>query len=254
MNRICKVILAAAAVMALAVPAMGAPGDVKLIVKDDGGSANVFSVDNTGAAVATKLGLGTTVPQATFHNAEMTTNPSRGVLVGQHNNGLQAASILFQKSRGTIAAPTVPISGDYIGIFQAQYWNGLSYDRAAQFGFRSETAGYAGPTVGTTTMPSSILFFSGASTQTGDANIMTERMRITAAGNVVVGNSGGVAAGSLAITATNGFLYVPTVAGAVTSCATMTAYTGHAPVWLDTTNMKICSCVAGALKCTAVMN
>lgn len=232
----------------------------KLVVKGTDGTTNKFVVDDTGAVtasgnvIAPKLGLGTTNPLTTFHNAEQSTSASRGVLVAQHNDGAQAANILFRKSRGTEASPIVPILGDYIGIFTAQYWNGVSYDRPAQFGFRSDAAGYAGQTAGTTTMPNMIVFFTGASTQAGDPNIMTERARISSQGNVVVGNSGGVATADLATNASNGFLYIPSVSGALTSCASVSTYTGHVPVWFDTANSKICTCQAGALKCTAALN
>lgn len=60
----------------------------------------------------------------------------------------------------------------------------------------------------------------------------TERMRITGAGNVVAGGSV-----ALATNATNGFLYVPTCAGAPTG--TPTAITGMAPIVVDTTNNKM---------------
>jgi hypothetical protein len=60
----------------------------------------------------------------------------------------------------------------------------------------------------------------------------TERMRITAAGNIIAG-----ASAALATTATDGFLYVPTCAG--TPTGTPTAITGMAPIVVDTTNNKL---------------
>jgi hypothetical protein len=60
----------------------------------------------------------------------------------------------------------------------------------------------------------------------------TERARITAAGSFVAG-----ASVALATTATDGFLYVPTCAGAPTG--TPTAITGMAPIIVDTTNNKL---------------
>jgi len=59
-----------------------------------------------------------------------------------------------------------------------------------------------------------------------------ERMRITAAGNIVAG-----ASAALATTATDGFLYVPTCAG--TPTGTPTAITGMAPIVVNTTNNKL---------------
>ena len=60
----------------------------------------------------------------------------------------------------------------------------------------------------------------------------TERMRITATGNIVAG-----ASAALATNATDGFLYVPTCAG--TPTGTPTAITGMAPIVVDTTNNKM---------------
>ena len=57
------------------------------------------------------------------------------------------------------------------------------------------------------------------------------RMHLDTAGNVMVGNA------ALPVTATNGFLYIPTCAGAPTG--TPTAYTGLAPIIIDTTNLRI---------------
>jgi hypothetical protein len=61
---------------------------------------------------------------------------------------------------------------------------------------------------------------------------ISERMRITSAGNVVAGGSV-----ALATTATDGFLYVPTCAGVPTG--TPTAITGMAPIVVNTTNNKL---------------
>ena len=66
----------------------------------------------------------------------------------------------------------------------------------------------------------------------GNTFTFTERMRVTADGNVVAGGSV-----ALATTATNGFLYVPTCAG--TPTGTPTSITGMAPIVVDTTNNKM---------------
>lgn len=60
----------------------------------------------------------------------------------------------------------------------------------------------------------------------------TERFRITVNGNIIAGNQA-----ALATTATNGFLYIPTCAGVPTG--TPTAYTGMAPLVVNTTNNKL---------------
>jgi len=60
----------------------------------------------------------------------------------------------------------------------------------------------------------------------------SEVMRVTSDGNFVAG-----ASNALATNAANGFLYVPTCAGAPTG--TPTAITGMAPIVVDTTNNKL---------------
>ena len=60
---------------------------------------------------------------------------------------------------------------------------------------------------------------------------LTERMRITSAGNVLVNTA------AVATTATDGFLYVPTCAG--TPTGTPTTYTGRSPIVIDSTNNKL---------------
>jgi hypothetical protein len=60
----------------------------------------------------------------------------------------------------------------------------------------------------------------------------TEKLRITGAGNIVLGSQT-----ALATNATNGFTYLPTCAGAPTGSAT--SYTGKAPFVVDTTNNRL---------------
>lgn len=61
--------------------------------------------------------------------------------------------------------------------------------------------------------------------------VPTERLRVTAAGNVTIGTA------ALATNATDGFLYIPTCAGTPTGAPT--AYTGRVPIVYDTTNNKL---------------
>lgn len=63
-------------------------------------------------------------------------------------------------------------------------------------------------------------------------NTAVERLRVDKSGNVSVGT------GSLATTATDGFLYVPTMAGAPTGIPT--AKNGLSSIVIDTTNNKVC--------------
>ncbi len=129
------------------------------------------------------LGVGTALPAATLHVSESVTDAGRGILSAQHNDGAQAASVVLRKSRGTESSPSLLLTNDYIGAFIAEYWNGTSYDRSAQWGFRTDGPVIAG------SAPTAIMFYTGASTRTGDPLIMAERFRITSWGDVGIGTA-----------------------------------------------------------------
>jgi len=252
MKKICKVILAAAAVVALAVPAMAAD---KLIVKDAAGTTNVFTVDDAGIANSIKSGVGLSAghaAEAQVHVVDIAGAPARCMILGQHNNAATAANIIFRKSRGTDLAPVAVNLGDFVASFHANGYDGTKYLSTATVSMQVDPNGGA---VTSTNLPISLMFMTGINANgAADPGNKTDRFRLTYNGNVIAANKGGAATGNIAVSDTNGHFYVPTVAGAVTSCATMSTYVGHAPVWLDVTNFKVCSCIAGALKCTAVMN
>jgi hypothetical protein len=75
-----------------------------------------------------------------------------------------------------------------------------------------------------------VLWYTGNNSMVFGTN-NSRRMEIDGSGNVMAGG------GSLATTATNGFLYVPTCAGVPTG--TPTAITGMAPIVVNTTNNKL---------------
>lgn len=83
--------------------------------------------------------------------------------------------------------------------------------------------------------PTSLVFGTSAAFATP-----TERMRITSAGNVVVNTA------ALGTTATNGFLYIPTCAGAPTGVPT--TFTGRSPLIVDSTNNRFYVYVSGSWK------
>jgi hypothetical protein len=71
----------------------------------------------------------------------------------------------------------------------------------------------------------------------------TERARMDTAGNIALGTQ------ALATNATNGFVYIPTCAGAPTG--TPTTFTGLAPMVVDSANNKLYVYISGAWR---VMN
>jgi len=260
-----KMITSIAAVLAVSALMAGSAfaGADKLVVKGTDGTTTKFSVQDDGNitttggfyydAVNLRVGVGTTTPNTSLHIAANSTDALRGNTNSQHNNGAQGAVINFVKSRGTQASPAVLTTGDgtgdYIGAFVAQYWNGTTYDRSSQFAFRNDLTGYT--VSGANVVPTMILFQTGASTSASDPNIMTERFRISSKGNIVAGNKGGVASANMTVTDTDGFLYIPVIAGQPTS--TPTAYTGHSPIAVDAGGAKLWIYVGGAWK-SATLN
>jgi hypothetical protein len=76
------------------------------------------------------------------------------------------------------------------------------------------------------------------STTPDGAAAAVERLRVTQAGNVLINTA------AIATNATDGFLYVPTCAG--TPTGTPTAFTGRAPIVVNTTNNKLYFYSSGA--------
>jgi len=230
MNKFCKILLAAAAVTALAAPAMAAD---KLIVKNAAGTADVFKVGDTGIVNAGKIGLGVTTPEVSLHAAETTTSASRGLLTAQHNDGAQASYVLFRKSRGTnpnlvpqtLNAGAMVLTNDFIASLDAQGWDGYNYVNSAGAAFQVDGTVVQGDPVITPTglatypgrVPMAFVVLTGNKTGTLAANGRGERFRITSDGRMRLSNQPAAPAnnatctvGDMILDAPNGFLYLCT--------------------------------------------
>lgn len=249
MKQMVKVVLTAAALVALAAPTMAAAAN-KLVVRDAANSYNVFTVNDAG-----QVGVGTDAPFADFQSTSTsTTNGYRGVTALQISAGNPGGVMNFMRAAGTPSSMAQPSDNNYIGVFSAFYYSTplLAFDRSAQFGFRNDAASSSG------SFPTKIMFI------TGDKAVnLKEGMAISSNQNVIVGNLGSAGTADMATSATSGFLYIPTVAGALTTCGSVpagrtltvgAAYPGHVPVWFDNTSSKICTCQGATLKCTAALN
>lgn len=249
MKMISKVLMTAVAVAALAAPAMAAD---KLIVQDATGTVTKAVITDSGF-----LGLGDATSPSVIFNAKGSNTYASQLL-------LQREETIANGGAGFIAAHNnagygMPTSGDRLGYFlfgsfyqdtTNQYGGGVNYLWAKNGG------GIAARAEGAWSYTSLPTYFTFETAPVGSAS-RTERLRISSAGNIVAGNKGGTTGTTdMATTVTDGFLYIPTVAGALSTCATSTKYGGHVPIWYDVTNNKICSCVGAtpALKCTAVLN
>jgi len=196
-------------------------------------------VDDNGQVSAGKIGSGLSAGHAvesSFHVVDVTNSPSRGVIVGQHDGSAAAANVIFRKSRGTDLSPSAVAQGDYIAAFHGNVWDGSKYVTTATVNFQMD-----GP-VTTTSAPQALLLSTGLNSNgAADPGNKIERLRVTSSGDVIIANKGKYStAATMPVDATAGFMYVPTVGS---------QHAGHAPLWVDTTNSQLCTCVGATLKC-----
>jgi hypothetical protein len=139
--------------------------------------------------------------------------------IGANTN---AANIFIRKTRAASpATQTIVSSTDSIGGILFQGSDGTAYKYVAAIQAEMDGA------PGANDMPGRLVI---KTTPDGSAS-PAERVRIDNKGNVIVNNA------AIATNATDGFLYVPTCAG--TPSGTPTAYSGRAPIVINTTNNKL---------------
>jgi hypothetical protein len=165
---------------------LSAAGSINLTVKGAASqSVDLQQWQDSSANVLTKIdasghfGVGTASPQASLHIADTTTAITRGVIVAQHNTGIQSPLIIYRKSRGTEGSPTAVGSADFLGLFMAYPYDGSQYlAGTASFGFLSNG------TVSTGTVSTD--FFVATSTA-ADGSATNKRLYIKSDGTVGIG-------------------------------------------------------------------
>jgi hypothetical protein len=129
--------------------------------------------------VSDKVGIGTTTPAASLHVATESTSQPRGVVIQESVSANNSAFLVFRKSRGTIAAPSVIANGDVLGTLYGEGYDGTEFMRAgANIKFTA-----VGP-VSTGSIPTDLVF------STGSSGLGQERMRISSDGFMTVGVPG----------------------------------------------------------------
>jgi hypothetical protein len=146
----------------------------------DGG---VLTFGNTNAATERmritgvgRVGIGTDAPATQFQVNAVT---EWGVaLRSASNTDTFRCMYLTQRAKGSLASPTVPVSGTIIGGLEAGAWNSSAYT----FGFNGGAAIQiqAEGTWTTTSCPTNIGFYTNSSGNAG----YTERMRLNADGSI----------------------------------------------------------------------
>jgi len=243
MKKICKVILAAAAVAALAVPAMAAD---KLIVKNAAGTGTAFKVDDAGTITvrnATDTADVFSVTNTGYINLPIAAGLGRGAkfLDSSATNNFAAVTVApdaTQPNQG-MGLVVVPRGTGFNAAIKAQ----LSIFNTDQV---ADPVNYESLVV-----KSGGTLYSINSVKAGTGLLRPIAFQINGATKLNVDTTGSVQIGtaSLATTATDGFPYIPTCAGTPTGVPT--AVTGFAPMVVDSTNSKLYVYVGGSWK---VMN
>jgi len=133
-----------------------------------------------------------------------------------------APDIFFRKARGSVASPSAVATSDGIGRIGFQVYGGSNY----------RTIAFITSSVDAYTSDTDIASRLGFFTSPAGGVATSERMRITGAGNIVLGTQA-----ALSTSATDGFVYIPTSAGAPTGVPT--SFTGKVAMEYDTTNNKL---------------
>lgn len=100
----------------------------------------------------TKLGLGTTAPASVFHVIETSASTPRGILNDQYNTGTNGARITLRKARGSLASPSVIVTGDALASWTASGYDGTNFIESGKI--LSTSTG----TIGTNIVPSTMAF------------------------------------------------------------------------------------------------
>jgi hypothetical protein len=169
-----------------------------------------------------RLGINHGAPETQIDVASTITTIARGIRSSQFSNDAVSANFNYAKSRGTtVGSHSAVLANDVLGNIGFQGSDGTSFGSAQAniLGFAAEN--WSGSAKGT---------YLVLRTTPKTTTTVTEGLRLDDKENLVI--SSGL--GALATNATDGFLYIPTSAGAPTGAPT--AYTGKVAIEYDTTN------------------
>lgn len=139
------------------------------------GSNNLFWDSATN-----RQGINTATPVTELQVSSTSTSSPRGIMSAQFNTGTDGARFHGRKARGTEAAPTVIVSGDNLARWVGSGYDGSNYLEDASIIFGTEG------TIAATRVPTNIQFLTATD---ATPSVLTERMRITAAGNMGIGTT-----------------------------------------------------------------
>lgn len=171
-------------------------------------------------AIGTNGGLGTgTTPRLLVAGTDFGSTLTG---LGRWSDDNGSAFLSFYKSRGTVIGTNSIVQvSDVVGAIDGVGYDGSAFATTARVLFRVNDSPSAG------SMPGRIEFLT---TPSGSVS-PSQRMFIDDKGNVVINIQ------TIATTATDGFLYIPSCAG--TPTGTPTTHTGMVPMCVDSTNHKL---------------
>lgn len=238
-------------------PYMYSLPDVRGVVKPAGGNQQLQFNDNGAFAGASQFywdkvyslaGIGTNVPTTSLTIDTSATPGAAGfpclLIQGEANKerfemrSRFAPAVHGRRFNGTLANATAAAANDILLTFGGGGYFGTSgsYNPTSQSGnsgaitFRAAEA-FSGTAHGT--------YVTISTTPVGSTSgSLTERLRITDKGNVILGNNGGAAADNLPTNATDGYLYIPVISALPNG--TPTPVTGHSPLAFDVANNRLC--------------
>jgi hypothetical protein len=119
------------------------------------------------------VGIGTSSPSSLLHLASSATGTN--IAIEQASADSNAPYLVCKKARGTITSPTIVTTGDFLGAFSAQGYDGNNYYTTGMIRVSAEG------TVASTRVPGNLTFWTGTDAA---PTVLTERMRITSGGTV----------------------------------------------------------------------
>ena len=124
------------------------------------------------------VGIGTATPGGLLHLATPTIYLGQAIFE-QASGDVDSFDLTFRKARGTIAAPTVITTADELGFI-----NFAGYSGAGGYVTGAAIKAYSSGTIATTRVPANLRFYTGTDAA---PTVLSERMRITNAGLVGIG-------------------------------------------------------------------
>lgn len=181
-------------------------------------------IDAARLSITGEVGIGFTGdPAGPLHVVSDNAVGLRAVLDGYGSGATNFNGLYIRRARGTLAAPTIVANGDALGSIDFGGYDGDQFfPSVALYGFASGT-------IANNRVPGRLEF---ATTPDVASTPGATHLVIEQRGNIVVGTYADD--GTLATTATDGFLHIPLSAGAPTG--TPTVFTGRVPVHYDSTN------------------